>query len=59
MFSDDSITLPTITRNSNVSKLKWTHASRMGVTFKESCVKQDKATSTHKNVINLFMSYTF
>ena len=37
-------------------KLVW-QKSKKKLKFKETCLKQDKANSTPKNVINLFMVY--
>ena len=54
-LSDEGIKLPTTPGNNLCPKLKWIHYSRMSVEFKESYLKQDKETSTHRNKANLFV----
>ena len=38
-------------------KLVWMNNSRIKLEFKGSCLKQDKATFTPNNVVNLFIVY--
>ena len=47
---------PTKSNNSLSAKPKW-HNSKIRVEFKGSCLKQDKATFTQNNVVNLFIVY--
>lgn len=51
-LSVESITLPPRSDNSLASKLKWIRNSKIVVGFKTSCLKQDKVTFSHNNVIN-------
>ena len=54
-MSDESIKLPTIPGNSLSLKLKGINDSKIAIEFKESCLKQKKATFTHRYVVNLFI----
>ena len=38
-------------------KLEWMNNSRIKLEFKGSCLKQDKASFTPKNVVNLYIAY--
>ena len=55
-LSDERIK-PTTTRGKSLApKLKWIHNSKIAVKFKESCLKQGRATFTHSNVVNFLLS---
>ena len=49
---------PPYTANKSPSpKLVWMNNSRIKLEFKGSCLKQDKASFTPKNVVNLYIAY--
>ena len=54
-FLDESIS--TAPGNSLAPKLKSIHSSKIAVEFKWSCLKQNKTTFTHINVVNLLVIY--
>lgn len=54
-LSDEIIKFPTKPVNSLAPRLQWIHNAKIAVKFKETCLKQDKATFTHKTVVNLFV----
>ena len=55
ILSDESMKPPTALGNSLTSKLNWIHNSK--TTGEISCLKQDKASFTHENVVNLLIVY--
>lgn len=40
-----------------LQKGKWIHTSKIALEFKGTCLKQNKSTFTHRNVVNLFIAY--
>ena len=49
---------PDVTANHSLSsKLIWFNNSTIGEKIKESCLKQEKVTSTPKDLVNLFIVY--
>ena len=52
-LSEESIKAPITPVNNVAPKLKWIHDSKIAVEFKGSCLKQDKATFTKRNVVDL------
>ena len=50
--------MPPFTSNKNLSpKLAWMNNSRIKLKFKGNILKQDKATFTPDNVVNLYVAY--
>ena len=56
-MSDENIKPPSRPDNSLALKLRWTHDSKTALKFKGTCLKQSKATFTHKNKLNSFIIY--
>ena len=57
-MSNESFKPPYTANKSLSSKLVWMNTSRIRLKFKGSCLKQeDKAASTSKNAVNLFIVY--
>ena len=56
-LSDENIRPSVTPGNSLVPKLKWIYNAKVAVEFRGgSCLEQYKATFTHGNVVNLFIS---
>ena len=51
------IAFPNTAGNNHTSKLKWFNNSKIEVEFIGSCLKQNKKTLSHGNVLNLFIVY--
>ena len=56
-MSDEIINPPTTPGNILDSNPRLTHSLKIAVEINESCLKQAKATFTHKNVKNLFIVF--
>ena len=55
---DESIFFfPHTAGNNSAPKLKWFSNSKIEVEFTGSCLKQDKTTLSHGNVVHLFIVY--
>ena len=48
---------PSTADNSLTPALSYYHASKIGVTFTGSCLKQPKIAYTHKKVVNIYIVY--
>ena len=50
--------MPTFTTNKSFSpKLVWMNNFRIKLDFKRNCLKQDKASFTPNNLVNLYIAY--
>ena len=56
-LSNKKIKPPITANHSMFPKLRWTNNSRIRVEYKESCLKQDKATFIPTKVVNIFIVY--
>ena len=56
-LSNETIKIPTTLSNSLAPKVKLILWSKIIVEYKGSCFKQNKASLTHRNMVNLFIIY--
>ena len=54
-MSEESIKTPSTSNNSLTPKSKFINNTKIAVEFKGSCLKQDKGTFTHRNMLNFFL----
>ena len=56
-LSNETIKIPTTLSNSLAPKVKLILWSKIAVEYKGSCFKQNKASLSHRNMVNLFIIY--
>ena len=56
-LSNEKIKPPTTSANSLAPKLNWIHSLKIAIESKGSCLTQDTAILTLRNVVNLFIDY--
>ena len=56
-MSSESIKAVSTSNNSLTPALDYYDTSKIRVKFMGSCLKQDKSTITHKNIINIYIVY--
>ena len=54
---EESITTPITADNSFAAKLTYIHNPKIAVKFEGNCLKQEKVSFTHRNVVNIFIVY--